>query len=250
MPSQNSPAPANMNVRGPRCRSSIKTAATIAALIAAMLSATTALNPRHSNFLQALELPVVLIWCQRREMEMNGKDQGLAAVLHADTPDSERAEALQLYGQFVGDWDAAITSHGEHGAEHHSNGEIRFGWVLEGRAIQDVWMIPRLSDRKGARQFPIAGNWYGTTLRVFDPTLDAWRIYWIDPATNSFRQQIGRARGPDIVQEGTTESGGLSRWSFTAITNRSFHWLGEAKPAGSSDWRLFVEVEAQRRKSS
>jgi hypothetical protein len=183
-------------------------------------------------------------------MEMNGKDQGLAAVLHADTPDSERAEALQLYGQFVGDWDAAITSHGEHGAEHHSEGEIRFGWVLEGRAIQDVWMIPRLSDRKGARQFPIAGNWYGTTLRVFDPTLDAWRIYWIDPATNSFRQQIGRARGPDIVQEGTTESGGLSRWSFTAITNRSFHWLGEAKPAGSSDWRLLVEVEAQRRKSS
>ena len=107
-------------------------------------------------------------------------------------------------------------------------------------------MIPRLEDRKGSSPFPIAGNWYGTTIRVHDPTIQAWRIYWIDPATNSFRQQIGRARGPDIVQEGTTESGALSRWSFTEITQDSFHWLGEAKPAEGLEWRLVVEVRAQR----
>ncbi|WP_024511905.1 hypothetical protein [Bradyrhizobium sp. ARR65] len=29
--------------------------------------------------------------------------------------------------------------------------------------------------------------------------------------------------------------------------SNSFHWLGEAKPAGTSDWRLMVEVRAQRR---
>lgn len=109
-------------------------------------------------------------------------------------------------------------------------------------------MIPRLTERRTARPFPIAGNWYGTTLRIYDPTIQAWRIYWIDPATNAFRQQIGRARGEDIVQEGTTESGALSRWSFTKITPNSFHWLGEAKPASDRDWRLVVEVIAQRRK--
>jgi hypothetical protein len=169
------------------------------------------------------------------------------AVLHAQGPDPERAEALQLYGRFVGSWDAKITAHGPDGTSHNTNGEIHFGWVLQGRAIQDVWMIPRLSERQGAREFPIAGNWYGTTLRVYDPTIDAWRIYWIDPARNVFRQQIGRARGSDIVQEGTTETGAHSRWSFTRISANSFHWLGEARPADAADWQLVVEVRAERR---
>lgn len=169
------------------------------------------------------------------------------AVLHARGPDLDRADALSLYGQFVGSWDTEITAHGEDGKAHRATGEIHFGWVLEGRAIQDVWMIPRLSEREGAPQFPVAGNWYGTTLRVYDSTIAAWRIYWIDPARCVFRQQIGRARGPDIVQEGTTETGALSRWSFTEITPNSFLWLGEAKPPDASGWRLVVEVRAQRR---
>jgi hypothetical protein len=93
---------------------------------------------------------------------------------------------------------------------------------------------------------PIAGNWYGTTLRVYDPALDAWRIFWIDPATNFFCQQIGKAVGPDIVQEGTMESGSRSRWRFTKITARSFHWLGEESPDDGATWRLLVEVLARR----
>lgn len=169
------------------------------------------------------------------------------AVLHASGPAPERAEALQLYGRFVGSWDSEITAHGPDSVSHRAEGEIHFGWVLQGRAIQDVWMIPRLADRGTAPPFPIAGHWYGTTLRIYDPTITAWRIYWIDPATNSFRQQIGRADGVDIVQEGTTETGTHTRWSFTKITADSFHWLGEAKPADASAWRLITEVRARRR---
>jgi hypothetical protein len=171
----------------------------------------------------------------------------LAAVLHADGPDPERAEALKLYGRFVGDWDTEIIAHGRDGVSHRAEGEIYFGWVLQGRAIQDIWMIPRLADRPTAPQFPIAGNWYGATLRVYDPTIDAWRIFWMDPARSVFRQQIGRARGEDIVQEGKTESGELSRWSFTKITENSFHWLGESRPAETGEWKLVVEVKAKRR---
>jgi hypothetical protein len=93
---------------------------------------------------------------------------------------------------------------------------------------------------------PLAGNWYGTTLRIFDPALDAWRIYWIDPATNTYRQQLGRKQGADIVQEGTTETGTLSRWSFTEIKQGSFHWKGEASFDKGASWRLLVEVFARR----
>ncbi|MGY8684224.1 hypothetical protein Q2941_41690 [Bradyrhizobium sp. UFLA05-153] len=168
-----------------------------------------------------------------------------ARFLHADGPNREHAQALRLYGQFIGDWDAEVIAHAPDGTTHRAPGEIHFGWVLEGRAIQDVWMIPRATD---APPFPIAGNWYGTTLRVYDPTIDAWRIFWLDPGRSVFRQQIGRRSGADIVQEGTTNSGDLSRWSFTEITENAFHWLGEAKPATAPEWQLVVEVKARRRR--
>ena len=45
-------------------------------------------------------------------------------------------------------------------------------------------------------------NSYGTTLRVYDPDIDAWRIQWTDPVTQNFLQMIGRAEGGDIVQLG------------------------------------------------
>lgn len=169
-----------------------------------------------------------------------------ASVLHADAPAPDRADTLALYGRFIGDWDARIIVHGSNGARHESSGEIHFGWILQGRAIQDVWMIPRLAERPQATPLPVAGNWFGTTIRVHDPKIGAWRIYWIDPATNSFRQQIGRAHGEDIVQEGRTESGTLSRWRFTEITPDSFHWLGEAATAEGQPWQLVVEVFARR----
>jgi hypothetical protein len=108
-------------------------------------------------------------------------------------------------------------------------------------------MIPRLAERSNAAPFPVAGNWFGTTIRVYDPDIGAWRIYWIDPARNTFRHQIGRQRGQDIVQEGKTESGALSRWSFTRITPSSFHWLGESSASEDNAWQLIVEVLAQRK---
>src|SRR5271167_983878 len=114
-------------------------------------------------------------------------------ALASAKPAADRADKMNLYGWLIGRWTMDATVHLGDGGTHRGPGEIHFGWVLEGRAIQDVWMIPRRSGRvPDAPALPIAGNWYGTTLRIYDPALDAWRIYWIDPATNSFRQQIGR----------------------------------------------------------
>jgi hypothetical protein len=125
--------------------------------------------------------------------------------------------------------------------------EIHAGWVLEGRAIQDVWVIPDRAQRRRATPdpFPVAGNWYGTTLRVFDPKFGAWRIFWIDPATNNYASQIGHAVGTEIVQQ-CDVNGRLWRWRFTRITPTSFHWLGELSVEPSEQWRLVVEVLAQR----
>jgi hypothetical protein len=169
-----------------------------------------------------------------------------ARVLHAEGPDKEREAGLALYSWFVGSWEMDVTTILEDGTTHSGRGEIHVGWVLQGRAIQDVWMIPRLEDRRpGIEQLPGAGNWYGTTLRIYDPDLGAWRILWNDPATNYFTQQIARARGRDIVQEGPDPKGGSMRWTFSQIERDSFHWTAE-RIADDKNWRRQVDIRARR----
>jgi hypothetical protein len=170
----------------------------------------------------------------------------LAEVLHANGPDQARATELELYAWLVGRWDLDVTTYPDDGTTFRGHGEIYAGWVLQGRAIQDVWMIPRLRDRRsGIEQLPGAGNWYGTTLRMYDPGIDAWRILWNDPAINFFTQQIGRAEGGDIVQTGPDPRGGSSRWTFSEIEPGSFHWTAE-HASDDRSWRREVDIRARR----
>ena len=169
-----------------------------------------------------------------------------AQLLHAAGPDPSRAPKLALYAWIVGRWDIDVTTIHEDGTTHQGHGEIHAGWVLQGLAIQDVWMIPRLRDRHaGIEPLPGAGNWYGTTLRIYDPALDAWRILWNDPATNFFSQQIARAQGRDIVQTGPDPRGGSMRWTFSQIEPQSFHWTAE-RAADDRNWRREVDIRARR----
>jgi len=153
-------------------------------------------------------------------------------ALHSRGPAPDRAEKMGLYGWLIGDWEMDSIIHQDNGTKQSGRGEIHFGWVLEGRAIQDVWILP--------------GVFYGTTLRIYDPGLDAWHILWSDPLHQVYTRQIGRARGDDIVQEGKDDAGGGVRWSFTEIKPNSFHWLGERSPDGGAPWRLQVEFFARR----
>lgn len=174
----------------------------------------------------------------------------LHGVLDSPGPAADRADGLQLYAFLVGSWDTRIVAHDEHGGRHESRGEIHADWVLEGRAIQDVWLTPPRAERvPGAPlpQLPVTGAWYGTTLRVWDPALGAWHIQWTDPATGFAAQQIGRADGADIVQRGALPAGPELRWRFTQIRADSFLWLGEVSTDAGRSWRLQVEVFATRR---
>ena len=139
-------------------------------------------------------------------------------------PAPDRAESLKLYGQLIGRWTMDAVVHRDDGSRHQGTGEIHFGWVLEGRAIQDVWMLP--------------GMFYGTTLRVYDPAIDAWHILWSDPLRQFYARQIGRAQGADIVQPGENDAGQPTRWSFTEIAPNSFRWIGERSHGDGKTWGL------------
>jgi len=154
-------------------------------------------------------------------------------ALKADGPAPDRAGKMGLYGWLIGDWTFDAVVHKDDGTLHKGRGEIYFGWVLEGRAIQDVWILP--------------GVFHGTTLRVYDPGIDAWHILWNEPLKQLYTRQIGRAQGSDIVQLGKTEAGALLRWTFTDIAPNSFRWLGEHSNDAGAAWQLQLEFHVRRR---
>ena len=143
-------------------------------------------------------------------------------ALGADGPAADRAGKMDLYGRFVGSWDLDVMQIAEDGTKRRRKGEWHFGWALEGRAIQDVWIVPpRGKLRSGNAAANV--NSYGTTLRVYDPGTDAWLIQWTDPVTQNFLQMIGRADGSDIVQLGTRPDGNSSAGaSRRSAKTRSF----------------------------
>ena len=157
----------------------------------------------------------------------------------------EIPESADAYGWLNGSWELDARKYwGVDVAARHIRGEAHFGWTLEGRALQDVWIMPRRSERTG--DIDKTMNMYGTTLRVWDPSIQAWRITWTNPAGNHREEQIGRWSGKDVVQLGARSDGTPTRWSFTEITPDSFHWLGEALQPDGKTWKLEGEFLAKR----
>jgi hypothetical protein len=166
-------------------------------------------------------------------------------ALAAPGESADRGGKMDLYAWLIGSWDLDVREYGENGEVRRRPGEWHFGWVLEGRAIQDVWIVPP----RGARSGDAAKNaeYYGTTLRVFDPQLSAWRIRWSDPVSGIHLAQIGRKDGDGILQEGKLEDGRLIRWSFRDITANWFLWRSEISPDGGGTWHLNLDFIARRK---
>jgi hypothetical protein len=155
------------------------------------------------------------------------------------------ADASDHYGFLVGSWALEVRRYA--GVEVSAlglRGELHAARILEGRGVQDTWIMPTRGER-GAPLDPVR-NMYGTTLRIWDPAIAAWRITWINPAKNYTEQQIGRPRGDDIVQLGMRPSGVVTRWMFTEITARSFRWLGDVLDADGTTWRREGEFVSTR----
>jgi len=63
-------------------------------------------------------------------------------ALHSSGPDPDHAGKLTLYGRFIGAWTFDAMRTLEDGTKLTGRGEVHFGWVLEGKAVQDVWILP------------------------------------------------------------------------------------------------------------
>jgi hypothetical protein len=164
-------------------------------------------------------------------------------TLRADGPAPDCAAHMMLYGQFVGSWDGTLKYVDLEGVRRETTAEVHFGWVLEGRAIQDVWIAPSRQARKEGERLLM----HGSTFRVYDPQQDLWHITWIDPVKQVVNRMTGRKVGNDIVQEYRMEDGKRCQWMFTEITRDSFHWINRESAANGESWNIRSEFFLQRR---
>ena len=174
--------------------------------------------------------------------------EALAAV----GPAPEHADKLALFGRLVGTWDVNDTHFDAGGAvTKRQRGEWLFGWVLDGRAIQDVLITP---PRDVQRKTGVPFGEYGATLRFYDPKLDAWQVTYVAPVYGAIIKLVAKIDkdGDGIVMdgqapEGASDAGHRYRWTFSDITADSFRWRGYWSEDDGQAWHLDEEMLARRR---
>ena len=163
----------------------------------------------------------------------------MIAVLSATGPHASLGDQARIWDRFIGTWDCDFGFHLEDGSVRHVPGELEFGWVLDGRAIQDLWIT-----------YPGAGGGergIGTTIRFYDDSARTWRVVFVGPQHRAVLTMQGGAEGDRIVLRGRDPDGSRLRWSFNDIAQDSFTWRGEKSRDGGRTWRLEEEHHMRRR---
>jgi hypothetical protein len=123
-------------------------------------------------------------------------------------------------------------------------GEWWFSWTLEGRAIQDVWIVPQRADRATPVDSRAANNRYGTSIRSFDRKSGLWHVTWINPVSGAHNELVGKRAGDRVELLGESD-GAPIRWTFADIKADSFVWLGESQ-ASDGTWRLDAKFDMRK----
>lgn len=122
-----------------------------------------------------------------------------------------------FYGKLIGDWDVIWVENEGTDSERKVKGEWLFSWVLEGMAIQDLFIVPSRAEREIN---PQPDGVYGTTVRMYNSTTNNWDIYY-GYTGNAVRLE-GRKEGESIVHTEITER--KMKWIISDISENSFKW--------------------------
>lgn len=174
---------------------------------------------------------------RRHADRMDFTNDPMPVALTAAGPHPDHAGEPDLYGRLVGVWDVDNRYFDETDGRWHTGTVVwTFGWILDGRAVQDVMRF----------QLEDGSTPTGTTVRSYDPRAGAWNVVWFDPLGRVTR--LTGQRSPEgILQEGTQPDGREIRWTFTKITEDSFLWQGHIRDDGDASWRLEQEMHGSRR---
>jgi hypothetical protein len=163
----------------------------------------------------------------------------MITTLAASHPHPSLGDEAQAFDRLVGTWDCDYSFHADDGTVSHATGELRFGWIIDGHALQDIWIT--------YPKEPTEERLIGTSVRFYDLKTKLWRVVFVLPALGLLTTVEGRAEGDRIVLTGEASDGSRRRWSFNDIRAESFVWRGEKSRDGGKTWRLVEEHHMTRR---
>jgi len=147
-------------------------------------------------------------------------------TLHSSIPKSK-----DTFGKFIGEWTLNLTIINLNGHKVRYKGEWHFYRILQGRAIQDIWIIPDLTSQ-GDNGF----HEYGTTIRTFNPRTNKWKAVWVGPVQNQLYVFDIEDNNDQIILTETNNPNLEMKWSFFDISKNSFQWKSEVKIKGHDQW--------------
>jgi hypothetical protein len=161
----------------------------------------------------------------------------IAAGPHPDIP-----PAQSIFAPLIGSWHLEVTWYRQGSPIRRDQGEWHFAWVLEGRAVQDVWIVP---PRQRRQEQSAALYEYGTSIRFYDTALGAWRSTWIGPMRAVVRTFVARGEAKTVVLETDASDAERLRWIFSQIERDTFTWQNFAETAEGA-WTLVQDFKARR----
>lgn len=166
---------------------------------------------------------------------------GFITALCSNARNKQIPKEYDFFGMLIGEWDIIWNDHLEDAEPRRVKGEWIFSRVLDGTAVQDLFIVPSREERLQNKQ-PDAE--YGTTLRIFNPKTMAWDIFYgcMGEAIRLTAQKVGNEI---ILTENTTEK---MRYVFSEITTFSFLWRKE-RMDGSNEWKTVAKVTAERKQN-
>jgi hypothetical protein len=155
----------------------------------------------------------------------------MVTTLQAGGPHPSLGEQAKVFDRLVGVWDGEYTEYSREGKETRSSGEWLFGWVMDGRAMQGLFIIDPSAVRKE--------RYFGTTLSYFDSKPGTWSMTLVDPENGAVETLTGGSVGDDrVVLLGQDTDGKESRWSFDHVRPDSWVFRDEASSDGGKTWRI------------
>ncbi len=165
---------------------------------------------------------------------------GLATELSATGPHPSLGDQAEVVGRLVGTWDVEYNTFAKDGKVTRRTGEFIVGWVMDGRALQILWIVNPSGTRKDREVY--------TNVHWLDPKSKAWRSAFVDPEHGSVARFTGGPVGQDRFVLETQDFGSeLSRWSANDIRPDSLVWRDDASSDGGKTWRLQAEYQMKRR---
>ena len=168
---------------------------------------------------------------------------GFAQALLAPGPHPSLGGHADTFGRLIGSWAGEYRDRDPGEPVETGPLEVHFGWVLQGRAVQDTFIAPT-RESAGAGSL-LKRQTCGTTVRVFYPESETWRAVWLNPVKGVRNDLIGRRMGDDIVQfcRGADRP---EKWIFSRITARSFLWQAFLLGNDGVTWTLGTEFQLHR----